>query len=65
METTIFEVKLIDGRIFRIFCANSTQKKKFINSISEMKHFKPYVSEITNGIHTLRQWNSIIKTLTK
>ena len=62
METTIFEVKLNDGRIFRVFCANGTQKKKFRATICELKHLNPCVSEITNGIHTMLQWNNITKT---
>lgn len=63
METTIFEVKLIDGRIFRVFCANSTQVKKFRISIEKLKHFKPYVETITSGIHTYSQWDKITANL--
>ena len=63
METTIYEVGLIDGRTFRIFCANSTQKRKFRASMSKIKHIILDTREITNGIHTMKQWNEIVETL--
>ena len=63
METIIFQIELIDGRIFRVFCANSTQKKKFINSFSKIKHLYKSSKVITSGIHTVTQWEKIIKTL--
>ena len=65
MMTTVFEVKLIDGRIFRVFCGNSNQIQRFRNSIQKIQHYKPYVREITNGIHTVTQWDKIIETLTQ
>jgi len=32
METIVYEIELNDGRIFRVFCANSTQKRNVIAS---------------------------------
>jgi len=63
METIVFEVELKDGRIFRIFCANSTQKEKFIQSYYKVENLFKSCKVITNGIHTVKQWNEMIKTL--
>tara|TARA_R110000751_G_scaffold6143_3_gene26669 strand:+ start:435 stop:629 length:195 start_codon:yes stop_codon:yes gene_type:complete len=62
METIVFELQLIDGRIFRIFCANSTQKKKVIDEYFKLKHsgVALKLETITNGIHTVKQLKEII-----
>ena len=66
METTVFEVKIEDGRIFRVFCANSTQKKRFGKALMEnIKGLSTETKEITNGIHTVKQWEEITKSLFK
>ena len=63
METTLYEVEFNNGSKFRVFCANKTQKRKFRNSINKLKHYKPYVHEVSNGIHNMNQWQDIVKTL--
>ena len=65
METTVFEIELKDGRIFRVFCANSTQKKRVLSTIDKIKHLKPTIKAITNGIHTVSEWEQITKLFTK
>jgi len=60
METILWEVKTKDGRTFRVFCANRNQIDRFIKLVFG----KDYViSEITNGIHSIKQFEQFIKTL--
>ena len=61
METIVFEVEFKDGSVFRVFCANRTQKKRFIESFHKIESL--YVSSrvITSGIHTVAQWDKIIE----
>ena len=63
METTIFEVKLTNGRVFRIFCANSTQKKRFRKSYSEIDDKGKTYRVLSNGIHNISEWENIVKTV--
>lgn len=63
METGIFEIELNDGRIFRIFYANSTQKRKTLLSIHKKVDLIKKWNVLTNGIHTHKQWEEIVKTL--
>jgi hypothetical protein len=67
METAIFEIKLKDGRIFRIFCANKTQVREII-SLSSSPHNETSkkvssIRAITTGIHTAKQFKQISKTI--
>jgi len=62
METTVYQIDLKDGRIFRIFCANSTQKRKLLASYYKIKSKVKRLREVTNGIHTIKQWEQIVKT---
>ena len=61
METTIFEVEFYDGRIFRIWCANSTQKKRFFNNLLKIQYLFKSWRELTSGIHTISQCDKIIE----
>jgi len=63
METGIFEIELNDGRTFRVFYANSTQKKKILNSYNRIKSNCKELRTITNGIHTVRQWEKIAELI--
>jgi len=60
METTLFEVKTKDGRTFRVFCAKRKQIEHFVKLVIGKGYT---ISEIANGIHTIRQFEQIIKTL--
>ena len=59
METSLFEITLSEGRKFRIFCANKSQKKRFMKTLSEVKSENMIVA--SNGIHAIKQWEEIIK----
>lgn len=56
METAIYEIKFLDGRIYRIFCANGTQKDRCLKAINDIKHLIENWMIIVNGIHTVSQW---------
>jgi len=60
MQTTIFKVETKDGRMFKVFCANSKQCERF-RKIA----WRPgnTVTVITNGIHNIKQFEQFIKTL--
>lgn len=62
METIVFQIELNDGRVFKVFCANSTQKKRVIQSSLTNDKVKE-VSTITNGLHTAKQYEQILNTL--
>lgn len=63
METGVYQIEFKNGRIFRIFYTTSRQHKKIINyyyaNIDKIKTFSP----IVNGIHTVKQFEQILKTL--
>ena len=63
METTVFEIELLDGRIFRVFCANSTQKRKALASFSSIKNKIKDKEVIASGVHTVKQWEQIVETI--
>ncbi len=63
METSVIQIELKDGRIFRVFCANSTQRKTVGQDFYNLKEKAKRISVVTNGIHTAKQWKEIIKTL--
>jgi len=60
MQTTLFEVKTKDGRMFRVFCANSKQRERFLIAVFGKNYA---ITEIVNGMHTIKQFEQIIKTL--
>lgn len=63
METALIEIVLEDKRIFRIFCGNSTQKKRVIQSYHNLDQKNSEIRVIANGINTVNEWNEILKTL--
>lgn len=58
----VFCIELKDGRSFKIACANQSQVDRFIKSLREFKLDPSHVSDI-NGIHNIKQWEQIIKTI--
>jgi len=60
METIIYEIEFNNGRIFRVFCANSAQKKRVIESYYKIKDEVKNISVITSGIHTVKQYEQIL-----
>lgn len=63
MSTCVFEVKLKDGRAFRIFCANQSQKNRFFVKLNSIMDLVDEYYVISNGIHTTTQWESIVETI--
>ena len=63
METGVYQVELKDGRIFRIVFVNSTQARKIIDTYNQIKEKVEKIKVITNGLHTAKQWQEIVKTL--
>mgnify|MGYP001067275277 CR=1 FL=1 len=63
METIVYEVELIDGRTFRIFCGNNAQKKRFIQSYHKLTHLFKKCNVLTYGIHNIKEWENIVKTI--
>ena len=61
METGIFEVKFKDGRAYRIFYENRNQKDRFFKSLYKINPLVESWRTITNGIHTVKQWEEQIK----
>jgi len=59
METVIFEIEFNDGRIFRVFCANRTQKNRVLRTTR--KNVKS-ITEIACGIHTTSEYEYIHDT---
>lgn len=58
METVIFEIEFNDGRIFRVFCANSSQKNRVLRKRDNVKS----ITEIACGIHTTSEYEYIHDT---
>lgn len=63
METIVYEIELNDSRIFRVFCANATQKKKVIDSYYKIMDKVKTIKVITMGVHTSKQFENILKTI--
>lgn len=63
METTLFELKFHDGRIFRVFCKGKAQKTRFWMMHSKLKNEIESVEEISNGIHTITEFEKITTNL--
>jgi hypothetical protein len=59
METTLFEVKMYDGRKFNVFCKNSTQKQKFYQFILSIQDEIESWNDTINGIHELKDFLKI------
>jgi len=62
METIVFQIELNDGRVFRVFCANATQKKKVIESYYKIKEKVKEIRTVTNGVHTHQQYEKLLTT---
>lgn len=60
METIVYQIELKDGRVFRVFCANKTQKRRVIFSATDNK--VKSVRTITNGVHTVQQYEKLLTT---
>jgi len=61
METTLFEVIFYDGRKFKVFCYGKNQKKRFRESLKEIKGQIKSVESMVSGINTISEFEKIIK----
>lgn len=61
METTVYQIEFKDGSTFRIFCANKSQIDRVITIYNKQKDSVKEITEITNGIHTVKQFEKILK----
>ena len=61
METTLYQVNFIDGRIYRVFCQGKNQKKRFSSKIGRLSLLGKIkdITEITNGIHTITEFEKL------
>lgn len=62
METTLFKIKFKDGREFKVFCANRSQKARLLWSILKKDLV---IEDRDNGIHNIKQWEQIVANLNK
>lgn len=58
METTLYEVTFLDGRIFRVFCRGKNQKKRFLEVRNKLVNKN--VTEIANGIHDIKEFEQLM-----
>lgn len=63
METGVYQIELKDGRLWRVFYANSSQKLRLMRSVNSIKNKIDFTKTITNGIHTVKQWEKQAKLL--
>jgi len=59
METTLFELTFLDGRIFRVFCYGRSQKQRFQKKVNALEGVKS-IKELSNGIHTIKEFEKLI-----
>ena len=59
MQTTLFEVKFYDGRIFRVFCKGKNQIKRFKDFTNKLFIEIENISEISNGIHEITEFEKL------
>jgi len=59
MQTTLFEIKFYDGRKFNVFCCGKSQINRFLKFINKHKNEIEYWKELTNGIHSIKDFEKI------
>ena len=61
METTLYQVNFIDGRIYKVFCRGKNQKKRFRSKIGNLTLVGKIknVIELSNGIHTITEFEKL------
>tara|TARA_R110000822_G_scaffold2258_5_gene10859 strand:+ start:203 stop:394 length:192 start_codon:yes stop_codon:yes gene_type:complete len=61
MENGIIQVHLIDGGIFRVLFENKNQKNRILLSLKENTKKISEWGLLTNGIHSTKDFETIIK----
>lgn len=59
METTLFEVKFYDGRIYRVFCKGRNQIKRFREFTNKLKIEIESITELSKGIHEILEFEKL------
>lgn len=62
METSLYKITFKDGREYRVFCANKKQKERLQKITNSLGIFQD-VEVMTNGIHTIKQFEDIKSNL--
>ena len=65
MQTTLYEVRFFDGRVFRVFCRGKNKKKRFYIYTDKLKTEIETIVELSNGIYTISEFEQIINYETK
>lgn len=63
METSLYKITFIDGRVFKVFCANKHQKNRLGKITTKLSNNIDTIEELENGIHTIKQWEDIINKI--
>lgn len=56
METSLYQMRFKDGRVYRIFCANRKQNVDMLRFINENKDQIVMREIAARGIHTMPQF---------
>lgn len=64
METTLYKITFGDGRKFNVFCANKKQKQR-LHRLMANNPLGGVTEASVNGIHDIKQFELIIKSLNK
>jgi hypothetical protein len=65
METRIIQITFIDGRVYRVFCANRTQIDKMCRWYHSNKEVVKSFDFIVSGIHNTKQFLDIMDSESK
>lgn len=65
MTSTLYQVKIHNGRIFRIFCKGKNQHKRFFDFTQKIENMVESIEVISNGIHTITEFEKITTNLLK
>lgn len=61
METGVIQIDFKDGRLYRVFYQNRTQKQKLYIEIDAIKDKIEMVRPISSGIHTVKEFKEHLK----
>ncbi len=59
METTLYQVLFKDGRSYRVFCRGKNQKKRLQNKLNKLGEQVESTLMVSNGIHTITEFEKL------